>query len=271
MRRTCFLFILAGIMPIITACSGKEKYGLCIISTEGKAGINADRFFPMHSVVKFPQALYVAEYLQRNDIPLDSAVVVRKKELMQDTWSPMLVGMDESRTFSLRELLRLSLVESDNNACDLLFQLCGTPQDVDSFIKGLGFKDINVAATERQMHDDAALADTNSCTPVEMAYLFLWFAEHKNDNAYYREIWEIMAACNTGADRIPAAFGTECRVVHKTGTGFTPGNGLPQMNDAGIVIFPDGQILAVTVFVPHPATTSELSEIVIRHSNEFLE
>lgn len=110
-----------------------------------------------------------------------------------------------------------------------------------------------------------------SFLPVLCRLSLLAAARRNMDFAYYREIWEIMAACNTGADRIPAAFGTECRVVHKTGTGFTPGNGLPQMNDAGIVIFPDGQILAVTVFVPHPATTSELSEIVIRHSNEFLE
>lgn len=157
MRKTRFLLIIAGLVPIITACSGKENYGLCIISTEGKAGINAGSFFPMHSVVKFPQALYVADYLQRNDIPLDSAVVVRKSELMQDTWSPMLEGMDESRTFSFRELLRLSLAESDNNACDLLFKLCGMPEAVDSFVKGLGFNDINIAVTERQMHDDIAL------------------------------------------------------------------------------------------------------------------
>lgn len=271
MRKIRLLLIIAGIMPIITACSGKEKYGLCIISPEETVGVNAGSFFPMYSVVKFPQALYVADYLQRNDISLDSAVVVRKSELMQDTWSPMLEGMDESRTFSFRELLRLSLVESDNNACDLLFKLCGMPEVVDSFIKGLGFNDINIAVTERQMHDDIALAAANYCTPSEMARLFLWFEDHKDDNAYYREIWDKMSACNTGADRIPAAFGADCKIVHKTGTGFTPENGLPQMNDAGIVILPDGQMLAIAIFVPYPITVSELSEIVKRHSDEFLE
>lgn len=259
--------IFASIM--ISGCDRTAGYGLCIISAQKEAGVNSGNFFPMHSVMKFPQALYVADYLQRNDIPLDSAVVVWKKELMQDTWSPMMVGMDESQTFSIRELLRLSLIESDNNACDLLFKLFGMPEAVDSFIKELGFKDINVAATEQQMHDDVTLTAVNCCTPAEMARLLIWFVEHKNDNTNYREIWEMMAACNTGADRIPAAFGADCRIVHKTGTGFPPKEGLPQLNDAGIVIFPDGRVTAVAVFVPHPQSQTDLSEIVKQKMGEL--
>ena len=240
----------------------RDDYGLCIISPEYELGTNARQFFPMHSVVKFPQALYVADYLYSKDIPIDSAVVVRRNELMQDTWSPMLEMMDDAKELSFRELLRLSLMESDNNACDLLFEHCGMPVEVDRFIKGLGFDEINVAVTERQMHDDIALASMNCCTPSGMARLFLWFNGHKDDNAYYHVVWDIMSACNTGTDRIPAAFDDSCKIVHKTGTGFSPESGLPQMNDAGIVILPDARMLALAVFVPHPDSGSELADII---------
>ena len=54
------------------------------------SGINATSRFPMYSVMKFPQALYVADFLIRNNIELDTEVIVRKDKLMQDTWSPML-------------------------------------------------------------------------------------------------------------------------------------------------------------------------------------
>ena len=43
----------------------------------------------MHSVMKFPQALYVADYLSRKGVDLDDTIVVDKADLMQDTWSPM--------------------------------------------------------------------------------------------------------------------------------------------------------------------------------------
>ena len=251
-----------GICICMICGCGRADYGICIVSPDGVAGANEESFYPMHSVMKFPQAIYVADRLCGNGIPLDSALVVRKDELMQDTWSPMLGMMDESGSFSFRDLLRLSLAESDNNACDLLFDYCGGPFAVEQFVKQLGFNDIRIAVTERQMHEDTALAELNCCTPKEMTSLLLWFNEHKDDNEYYRTVWDIMAACNTGAERIPAAFGPDCRIIHKTGTGFAPEGVLPPMNDAGIVILPDGRLLAITVFVPKPKSKGEVAEIV---------
>lgn len=269
MKRIRLLLILAGSALCAAACGGNEAYGLCIVSSKETAGINDGRLYPMHSVVKFPQALYVADYMQANGISPDSTVVVSRNALMQDTWSPMLEMIGGEKEFSFRELLRLSLAESDNNACDLLFNLCGSPEKVDSFIRGLGVRDINVKVTERQMHDDITLAAQNSCTPAGMASLLLWFNGHKDDNACIREVWDIMASCNTGADRIPAAFGDGCRVIHKTGTGFSAKGGLPQINDAGVVILPDGQVLAIAVFIPEPDSVSDISDIVRKRAAVF--
>ena len=259
------------VVTMLSGCDETADYGICIISPEGCSETNGDNYYPMHSLVKFPQALYVADQMSRNGMDFDSLVTVHRDKLMQDTWSPMLETMGETSEFSFRELLRLSLSESDNNACDLLFELFGMPEAVDAFLKELGLNHINVAVTERQMHDDFSRAADNCCTPLEMGHLLLWFNEHKADNAYYQEIWEIMASCNTGEDRIPALFGDDCRIIHKTGTGFPPEEGLPQMNDAGIVLLPDGRILAIAVFVPHPTSDTALQEIVKRNLGDLFE
>ena len=67
-----------------------EVIGGCVKKDGIASGINATKRFPMYSVMKFPQALYVADFLNRNNIELNTEVIVWKDDLMQDTWSPML-------------------------------------------------------------------------------------------------------------------------------------------------------------------------------------
>ena len=221
-------------------------------------GMNENERFAMHSVMKFPQALYVADYLSRKGLNLDETKVVDKAGLMQDTWSPMLKQFDSRKSFSYAELLELSLGLSDNNACELLFKFCGKPKAVEMYMRKLGFRDIHVRTTEEQMHKNPAKAIENSSTPAEMVRLFEWFYHHKDDNQYLAFIWKAMADCSTGLKRIPAATPEDARIVHKTGTGFPLPEGLQDMNDAGIVLMPDGSHAVIAVF-----TTLSPSESVI--------
>ena len=66
------------------------SYGACIMRDGSFVGINENEHFAMHSVMKFLQALYVADYLSRKGLALDDTIVVNKADLIQDTWSPML-------------------------------------------------------------------------------------------------------------------------------------------------------------------------------------
>ena len=121
-----------------------EVVGGCVKKDGVASGINITSRFPMYSVMKFPQALFVANYLARNNIELNTEVMVRKDKLIQDTWSPMLKTFEGERTFTYSELLALTLQQSDNNACDILFERCGSPRKVEKYIRNLGFKDIRI-------------------------------------------------------------------------------------------------------------------------------
>lgn len=145
-------FFLAYIQT--TEAKGQSScfsYGASIMNGDLYCGHQEDSVFAMHSVMKFPQALYVADYLHKKGLSLSDSVLVHKDSLDAETWSPMLSKFECMRYFTFAELIELSLKQSDNNACDLLFASCGQPDAVEKYIHTLGFKDIHVQLTEKEM------------------------------------------------------------------------------------------------------------------------
>ena len=256
-----YLFLILLALPIALFAQ-TDNVGAYLIKNDSCIGINENQCFPMHSVMKFPQALFVANYLEKNGLSLDSEVLVRREDLVSETWSPMLKMVDDETMFSFGELLSLSLQQSDNNACDILFEKCGSPMDVENYIKSIGFHDIKIRMTERQMHDNSTVAVENSCTPKAMADLLKWFYLHHSDTRSFRYVWDCMAACHTGEGRIPAAVPAGAIVVHKTGTGFLSPDGTSDMNDVGMVFLPDGQCFVVAVFVRNSNSETQVAEFV---------
>ena len=174
----------------------------------------------------------------------------------------MLNTFEGQRTFTFSELLALSLQQSDNNACDILFKRCGGPRQVEKYIKKIGFKDIRIQKTEKQMHTNPALSNKNWCTPQTMVGLLDWFIAHHNDNEHLRYIWKLMEECQTGKDRLPAALPTSARVVHKTGTGYPLPTGQPSgICDVGIIILDSGQQFPIAVFITNPSSQSKITDV----------
>lgn len=262
--------------------AGKSaRIGVAVINSDDAADtimINAGEDFPMMSVFKFPLALALAEWLDRQGSSLADSVDVGEAELREVTWSPML-KMYGKRPLRLtyREVLEWSLKESDNNACDVLIDRIGGTTAVSGILDSLGVGDeIRVKVTEAQMHVDPSLSLKNSSTPRAMARLFERYdSELRDRSANFREIGGMLEQCRTGLDRLPAPFeGSDAIIGHKTGTGFaTAGGGISAINDCGYIIIPDGARYYIAVFISNspdsPDDTSkiiaEISEIVKSH------
>ena len=256
------VIIILALASFISVDAQNEVIGGYVKKDGTESGINATNRFPMYSVMKFPQALYVADNLTKNNIELTTKVTVRKDELMQETWSPMLKTFEGERAFTYAELLTLSLQQSDNNACDILFKQCGGPKTVERYIRNLGFKDIRIQKTEKLMHTCPEQSDKNWCTPQSMVELLEWFMSHHNDNEPLRYIWKLMEECQTGGDRLPASVPNTAKVVHKTGTGYPLPSGLPSgICDVGIIICEDGQQIPIAVFITNPSSQSKISDV----------
>ncbi|MDY5452628.1 MAG: serine hydrolase, partial [Alloprevotella sp.] len=195
-------------------------YGASVEHGDLYCGHQENCAFAMHSVMKFPQALYVADYLHKKGLTLNDSILVHKDSLDAATWSPMLSRFEGTRYFTFAELIEWSLKQSDNNACDLLFASCGKPEAVEKYIHSLGFKDIHVQLTEKDMKKSPHRAAENSSTPKEMTRLLEWFYLHRDDNKNLSFIWDTMADCNTGQQRIAAVLPKDGKLIHKTGSGF---------------------------------------------------
>ena len=261
MKNNVVIIILA-LVSIISVDAQNEVIGGYVKKGGTDNCINATSCFPMYSVMKFPQALYVADFLIRNNIELNTEVMVRKDKLIQDTWSPMLKTFEGERTFTYSELLALTLQQSDNNACDILFERCGNPRKVEKYIRKLGFNSIRIQKTEKQMHERPTDSNKNWCTPQAMVALLDWFIAHHNDNEPLRYIWKLMEECQTSDNRLPAAVPSSARIIHKTGTGYPLPSGQPSgICDVGIIILDNGKQLPIAVFITYPSSQSRISDV----------
>lgn len=253
--------LLVVFMFLFLSASARNDYGACLIKDGQVFGIHENRYFPMNSVMKFPQALFVADWMQRNNILLSDSVEVNKVDLIEGTWSPKLGDIKTSKSFTYAELLSYSLMLSDNNACDVLFKRCGGPKTVEAYVRSLGFKRIHIRKTERQMREDHSCCRHNKTTPKDMTLLLQWLSSHHSDTPILQFIWETMMKCETGMERLPAAKPEGAMLLHKTGSGYTHNDGTADIGDAGIYLLSDGSKQPICVFVKGASSDHIIAEI----------
>lgn len=209
--------------------------------------------FPLMSVFKFHQALAVLDYLDREQLPLDTEIFVRKADLLPDTYSPLREARPKGEfKMSVGELLRYSVSESDNNACDILFRYMGGTDVVDSYIRTLGITDFKIEATEEDMHKSFKHQYLNWTTPLAAVRVLEKFRTETlfRDSAYKEFLERIMVAAVTGRDKLKAGLPPEVILGHKTGSSDRDESGIKAGdNDLGFVCLPDGGQYSIAVFV----------------------
>ncbi|MDE5800615.1 MAG: class A beta-lactamase [Paramuribaculum sp.] len=240
---------------LVRTTEGKDaRIGVAVLTDCGDlATINGDEPLPMQSVYKFPQALAVAKYCVDNGISFSDTIEIAASQLHTDTYSPMRdrYGVRDLR-LPIAELLAYSVQQSDNNACDVLFDLIGGTGYANDYIHGLGFDDIHIVSTEDDMHKDTGLCYANSSTAAAMARLLRYFdAALRDSSSKYEYIASLMETCTTGTDRLARGIGDETMVFgHKTGTGDRNAEGkIIAVNDVGYVHLANGRRYYIAVFV----------------------
>ena len=215
--------------------------------------VNNDVRYPMMSVFKFHQALAVADTCLRGGISFDSLVAIRPQDLKPDTYSPLRDRYPQGGVaLPVSTLLEYTLHQSDNNACDILFDRFGGTAFTDRYIRSLGLRDFAIEATEDEMHRDLSACYCNWTTPLEAVRLLELFVSGKTGGGTNRDFVErTMLACQTGRDRLPAPLeGTGAAIGHKTGTGDRNAKGqIIGLNDIGFVYLPDGRRYTIAVLV----------------------
>ena len=246
----------------------KAEIGIAVI-IDGKDTItvNNDIHYPLMSVFKFHQALALADYMGKQKQSLETRLPIKKSDLKPDTYSPLRAKYPQGATeMSIADLLRYTLQQSDNNACDILFNYQGGPDAVNKYIHSLGIRECAIVGTETAMHEDLNLCYENWTTPLAAAELVEIFRKKPLFPKVYKDfIFQTMVECQTGQDRLVAPLlDKKVTVGHKTGTGDLNAKGQQiGCNDIGFVLLPGGRTYSIAVFVKDSEENNQANSKII--------
>ena len=243
-----------SISQIVLACPGEIGVAV-IINNIDTVKVNNKSIYPMMSVFKVHQALALCNDFDKKGISLDTLIKINREKLDPKTWSPMMKDYSSSViSLTVRDLLRYALIQSDNNASNLMFKNMLNTAQTDSFTaKLIPRSSFQIVYTEEEMSADHDKAYSNYTSPLGAAVLMnRLFTESLISDEKQNFIKNTLMESKTGMDRIVAPLLEKEGVViaHKTGSGFVNENGvLAAHNDVAYICLPDNICYTLAVFV----------------------
>ena len=273
---------------------GEVGVGAIHLETGREIYLNRSEAFPLASTYKVPIAVQLLSRVERGDFGLDSMVTIQPGDLHPGSGTLSELFDDPGVELSLRNLLELMLLISDNSATDLVLRTAGGPARVTERMRELEIEGIRVdrptvrliadwigvrdlpgddlppeqfraladAVSEAEREAAATAFDADprdTATPAAMARLLAMIGRGEALNPEHTELLlDIMRRSTTGQGRIKGFLPPEVEVAHKTGTiGGTT-------NDVGIITLPDdaGRV-AVALFVKESDEPVETRERAI--------
>jgi beta-lactamase class A len=243
--------------------SGRVGAAAMIVETGELVMSRGNERFPMQSAYKVPIAMAVLQRIDAGKAKLSQVIHVRKNDMVPSVHSPIRDMTPNGTSLTVRELLRAAIVESDGTASDILLLLAPLPT-VDQMVHKLGADSMRVVATERAMAADPAVQYKNWSSPLAAVKLLRALQQGRGISGPSRVLltaW--LTESTSGANRIKALLPPGTAVAHKTGTDATR-NGLTRAtNDIGLVTLPNGQHLAIAVFIRDSKASETQREAVI--------
>jgi beta-lactamase class A len=210
---------------------------------------------PLASTIKIPIALQLLARADRGEVALDTMIAIEPRHLRPGAGILARRFCIPGVALSVRNLLDLALVVSDNTAADLILDLAGGVPAVVEHLQTLGISDMSIDRTILQLLADvegitdlppdsgtspeqwrtlktmvpperrhaaerALFSDVrDTATPDAMIQLLaaIWHATALGRGATSL-LLDILARCETGEDRLKGLLPPGTRVAHKTGT-----------------------------------------------------
>ncbi len=145
---------------------------------------------------------------------------------------------------AIKDLISLMLVYGSNTACDILLAEIEGPIKVQNYIERLGVNKMKIINTEKEIQSDDATKYQNWATTNEMIKLLTFVFNKKSlSNKSYKFLWDKMKETTTGVDRLKKMLPNDAVIAHRTGTANNA------YNDVGIITLPNGNHLAIAVFI----------------------
>ena len=228
--------------------------------------INGNKKLPMLSVFKFHIGLAVLNEVDQGKLNLDQKILIKKSDLLENTWSPIRERFPEGDIeMPLGLLIKYTVAESDNNGCDILLRLIGGTETVQKFINSKGIRNFTIKVNEEQMHQGFEFMYLNTTTANSANQLLKDFRNKKIVSKTSTDfLMTTMLETSTGKNKIVAQLPESVPVAHKTGSSGKNEKGLTiAENDIGIVTLPGGKSYALSIFVSDSMESAETNTKMI--------
>ncbi|WP_312323853.1 class A beta-lactamase, subclass A2 [Soonwooa sp.] len=245
----------------------KANIGVAVwhLEKQDTLSVNGHRHVPMQSVFKLPIGLAILDLVDKGKFKIDQKIKFSKEELLPNTHSPMRHAHPNGGELTLREMIKYTVANSDNNGCDILLDRIGGVDVVQKYMNRIGIKDFQIATNEQEMH-----------VVTELQYQNYWNANSANDlleklytkpilkEASKKEMIKILEETNTGVNRLKGELPQGTLVAHKTGTSYTDATGkTAATNDVGVITLPNKEHVIVSVFVSDSYEKEATNEKII--------
>ena len=244
---------------------GRVGVAISLIDNDEAVLINGQQHFPMQSVYKLPIGMAVLKQVDQGKLTLDQKVRVKPIEYVRlGQHSPIRDKYPKGAELSLAEILRLAVSESDGTASDVLMRVAGGATAVMGYLRDLRVDGIMVLDTEKEIGKAVEVQYRNWATPEGALALLKAVAEGGGlSPESHKLLMRLITETPTGMKRIKGSLPAGTVVAHKTGTGGTIGGLTRAVNDIGLITLPNGQRLAIAIFVSDARVDVEGAEAVI--------
>ena len=277
------------------------------LETGRRVSQNGNDRFPMASSFKVPIAVQLLTRVDKGEVKLDQMIEIKESDLHPGSGTLSDLFNKGGLALSVRNLMELMLLISDNSATDVMLRTAGGADAVTARMRTLGIEGINVNRSTAQLISDwvgvTSLPPEDQWTPALFSKAYnavkpeeqqaaakkfdadprdtstpdgmarLLERIHKKDMLKpdtSELLLDIMRRCRTGEARLRGLLPAGTEIAHKTGTiGGTT-------NDVGIITLPDdaGHV-AIAVFVKAstkdiPARERAIAEIARAVHDFFL-
>ena len=221
--------------------------------TEKFADIDASEIYSAASIIKIPVLIELFRSIEKKQLSLDDKMTLT--DYYRAEGSGSLQFKAENSKWSIDDLARLMITESDNSATNMLMAKLGSMTDVNSAIRHWGLSKTYV---QTWLPD---LTGNNHTTARDMATMLYNIDNNEKflDISSREKIFDYMGHVHN--DRLIAAgLGPGALFMHKTG------DIGKMLGDAGIVFAPNGTKYIVVILANRPHNSILGKEFIVKAS-----
>ncbi len=239
------------IEQIVIAAKGRVGVKAVLLESGETVSLKSNDRFPMQSVYKLPIAMAILRQVDEGKLKLAQKVRVEKSDFVRKGMrSPLRDENPNGAEFTIEELLKFAVSESDGTASDVLFKLAGGAEAMSKFFGELDITEIVAANSEKEIGQNWEMQYRSYSSPEAAVKLLRALHEKRGISEQSQKILlKIMLESVPGQNRLKGLLPAGTIVAHKTGTSGTQEGITAATNDIGIITLPNGKHLAIAVFV----------------------